>query len=181
MWDYYEETCKLGRIIWEILLQGLGHSPSVLTNFATRPIVQMKMLRYPPADATKEGQFGVGPHTDFGGVTVLLQQPGKEGLEVWVEDQETWLPVPALENVFVVNCGDMIQRWSGNAFRSAKHRVVYKGDTARFSCATFWHGDCGASNPLNPDDPSKDTVGQLLLRRFGSQFSLSKQVISAAS
>ena len=176
VWEYYERTSQLGKIIWEILLLGLGYSPDLLDKFAKRPIVQMKMIRYPPLSATKPGQFGVGAHTDFGGVTVLLQQPEKEGLEVWHEGKEDWLPVPSIEDVYVINCGDMIAKWSGGAYKSAKHRVINKGDSERLSCATFWHGDSGATNPLNPNDPSKDTVGQLLFKRFGSQFSLPKEV-----
>ena len=180
VWDYYEETTKLGRTIWEILLEGLGYSPALLEGFTKRPIIMMKMIRYPPLNATRPGQFGVGPHTDFGGVTVLLQQPGKEGLEVWHEGKEAWLPVPSIENVYVINCGDMIQQWSRGEYKSARHRVINKGDSERLSCATFWHGDSGATNPLNPNDPSKATVGQLLTKRFGNQFSLPKEVIAAA-
>lgn len=180
VWDYYEATTQLGRTIWELLLQGLGHPPTLLQDFTKRPIVVMKMIRYPPPSATLPGQFGVGPHSDFGGVTVLLQQPSKEGLEVWHEEKGAWLPVPALEDVYVVNCGDMIQKWSGGEYKSAKHRVITKGNSERLSCATFWHGDFAATNPLNPDDPNKETVGQLLVKRFGSQFSLSKEVRAAA-
>lgn len=138
----------------------------------------MKMIRYPPLSSTLPGQFGVGAHTDFGGVTVLLQEPGKNGLEVWMEEKEEWLPVQALENVYVINCGDMIMKWSGGQFKSAKHRVINKADNgSRLSCATFFHGDIYASNPLNPNDASKETVGELLIKRFQNQFSLSKDVI----
>ncbi|KAH7322429.1 2OG-Fe(II) oxygenase [Stachybotrys elegans] len=178
VWNYYQETGNLGRLIWEILLQGLGRDPAIMETFTTRPIVQMKMIRYPSAKATDEGQFGVGPHTDFGGVTVLLQQAGKEGLEVEYEGQ--WLPVPSIEDVYVINCGDMIQAWSGGLYKSAKHRVINKADSERLSCATFWHGDVDATNPLNPDDPDRSTIGQLLVKRFGSQFSLPKEVFAKA-
>lgn len=139
----------------------------------------MKMIRYPPSGLTRPGQFGVGAHTDFGGVTVLLQQPDREGLEVWVEEKQEWLSVPAMEDVYVINCGDMIQKWSGQQYRSAKHRVINKGNVERFSSATFWHGDFDATNPLNPNDPVKETVGQLLVKRFGFQFSLSKDLIAS--
>ena len=95
MWKYYEATSKLGRIIWEVLLLGLGQDPRIIMDkFTSRPIVQMKMIRYPPFNTTSPGQFGVGPHTDFGGVTVLLQQPSKSGLEVYHEQSQDWLPVP---------------------------------------------------------------------------------------
>ena len=179
VWQYYQDTDKLGRIIWEILLQGLGHSLEVMDTFARRPIVQMKMIRYPEASKTLQGQFGVGAHTDFGGVTVLLQQPGREGLEVWVDERQSWIPVPSVEDVYVINCGDMIMKWSDGVYRSAKHRVINNDDHERLSCATFWHGDVGASNPLNPNAP-KETVGQLLVKRFGNQFSLNKATFAAA-
>ncbi|KAI4182070.1 MAG: hypothetical protein L6R41_006221 [Letrouitia leprolyta] len=181
VWDYYQKTSTLGSVIWEILLQGLGYSPSMLEVFAKRPMVPMKMIRYPPGNATQPGQFGVGPHTDFGGVTVLLQQPGKVGLEVWYEPKEEWLPVPAEEDVYVINCGNMIQTWSGGRYKSAKHRVINKGDTERLSCATFWHGDVDATNPLNPEDPNKDTIGQLLFKRFSNQFTLPKEMASTTT
>ncbi|RYP90386.1 hypothetical protein DL770_003470 [Monosporascus sp. CRB-9-2] len=180
VWDHYEQTSTLGRIIWEILLQGLGYTTKLMEGFTKRPIIMMKMIRYPPLSETRAGQFGVGAHTDFGGVTVLLQQPGKEGLEVWHEGKGEWLAVSAMEDVYVINCGDMIKKWSGGQYKSAKHRVINKGDTERLSCATFWHGDFGATNPLNPNDPNKETVGQLLLKRFGSQFSLPKEVLATA-
>ncbi|KAL9019147.1 MAG: hypothetical protein Q9185_003578 [Variospora sp. 1 TL-2023] len=172
VWSYYQDTTALGLTIWEILVLGLGHPASVLDVFAKRPIVRMKMIRYPPASAIKPSQFGVGAHTDFGGVTVLLQQAGTEGLEVWSEAKGEWLPVPSIEDVLVINCGDMIQKWSGGRYKSAKHRVINKADEERLSCATFWHGDPGATNPLDKEDESKDTVGQLLFKRFESQFSL---------
>ncbi|KAI1350267.1 2OG-Fe(II) oxygenase [Xylaria sp. FL0043] len=174
VWEYYQQTSRLGRIIWEILLQGLGYSTDVMDTFARRPLVQMKLIRYPPAKSTMPGQYGVGAHNDFGGVTVLLQQPGKEGLEVWLEDKQAWLSVPARENVYVINCGDMIMKWSGGRYKSVKHRVINKSDAERLSCATFWHGDVFATNPLDPNDESKETVGQLLVRRFRNQMSLPK-------
>ncbi|KIL88413.1 2og-fe oxygenase protein [Fusarium avenaceum] len=173
VWDYYQATQHLGHLIWEILLQGLGHPTSLLDAFAKKPMVVMKMIRYPPLASTAPGQFGVGAHTDFGGVTVLLQEPGRHGLEVWLEEQEAWVPVKALEDVYVINCGDMIMNWSGGQFKSARHRVINKAaDESRLSCATFYHGDLFATNPLNPDDPNKATVGQLLVKRFRNQFSM---------
>ena len=175
VWEYYQQTSQLGKTIWEILLLGLGYSTDLLTAFAKRPLVQLKLIRYPPPHATLPGQFGVGAHNDFGGVTVLLQQPGKEGLEVWLEKQEKWLSVPSYEDVYVINCGDMVMKWSGGQYKSVRHRVINKADTERLSCATFWHGDVFATNPLNPDDPNKETVGQLLVKRFRHQMSIHKE------
>ena len=151
-----------------------------MEEFAKRPMVVMKMIRYPPLSKTLPGQFGVGAHTDFGGVTVLLQQAGKDGLEVWHEGKQAWLPVQANEDIYIINCGDMIMKWSGGKYKSAKHRVINKADhEPRLSCATFFHGDLFASNPLNPSDPNRETVGQLLVKRFRNQFSFQKDTIAA--
>ena len=175
IWRYYQASGTLGRIIWEILLQSLGLDMGH-TEFAKRPIVQMKMIRYSGKADVIPGQFGVAPHTDFGGVTVLFQQPERHGLEVWHEKK--WVPVQALEDVIVINCGDMIERWSAGRYKSAKHRVVNKTNLDRYSCATFWHGDFEATNPLNPNDSTEETVGKLLLKRFSTEFSLPKEIVS---
>lgn len=175
---YYERTKVLGKIIWSILLEGLNQPLTMVEQFAKRPFVPMKMIRYPPHSQAAEGQFGIGAHTDFGGVTILFQQPGKDGLEVWHEEAEEWIDVPALEDIYVVNCGDMIQRWSGGAYKSARHRVINKASGERLSCATFWHGDIHATNPLRPDDPNKETVGQLLAKRFRNQYSFTKELLA---
>lgn len=181
VWAYYEATRDLGATIWEILLQGLGHPTSLMEAFAKKPMVVMKMIRYPPQAATLPGQFGVGAHTDFGGVTILLQEPERHGLEVWHEGMEAWVPVQAVENVYVINCGDMIMKWSGGRYKSARHRVINKAENqSRLSCATFFHGDAFATNPLNPDDPAKETVSQLLFKRFEKQFSLGPESKVAA-
>jgi len=99
--EYYEATSFLGKLIWEILIQGLGHPAELVEDFSKKPVVMMKMIRYPAFSSTLAGQYGVGPHSDFGGVTVLLQQAEKEGLEVWIDEKEAWLPVPAVEDVYV--------------------------------------------------------------------------------
>lgn len=181
VWEYYQATHDLAVVIWEILLEGLGYPTSVMESFTKRPMVLMKMIRYPPLEKTLPGQFGVGAHTDFGGVTVLLQQPGRDGLEVWTEERKEWVPVQALENVFVINYGDIISQWSGGRYRSAKHRVINKADKqCRLSCATFFHGDALATNPLRNDDTDNSTVGQRFVARFEKQFTLPPDFKAAA-
>ncbi|KAK4224398.1 1-aminocyclopropane-1-carboxylate oxidase [Podospora fimiseda] len=174
-WGYYEKTKELGKQIWSLLLEGLGRPGTLVDAFAKKPVVVMKMIRYPPSETTRPGQFGIGAHTDFGGVTVLYQQPGKDGLEVWHEGREEWIDVPALEDVYVINCGDMIQRWSNGAYKSARHRVINKAKGPRLSCATFWHGDVDATDPINPDSGDTATVGQLTVKRFKTQYSIHKE------
>ncbi|KAH7074977.1 2OG-Fe(II) oxygenase [Paraphoma chrysanthemicola] len=178
VWEHYQKTRDLGKTIWTILIEGLGQPASIVDAFAKRPVVPMKMIRYPPHSSVDDGQFGIGAHTDFGGVTILFQQPSKDGLEVWHDGRQEWIEVPALEDVYVINCGDMIQRWSGGAYKSGLHRVINKVQGKRMSCATFWHGDVHATNPFTSDDAEKETVGRLLVKRFRTQYSIEKEMIA---
>jgi hypothetical protein len=125
-----------------------------MESFAKRPMVVMKMIRYPPLAATLPGQFGVGAHTDFGGVTVLLQEPGRHGLEVWIEEKEAWLPVKAIEDVYVINCGDMIMKWSGfpvlpssMVICSPRTHWIRPTQTGTMS-VSFWSSDSATSSPF---------------------------------
>ena len=56
----------------------------------------MNINWYPPMDvagAPEDGQFRIGPHTDFGTVTILDREPGKGGLQVWTES-DGWEDAP---------------------------------------------------------------------------------------
>lgn len=82
--------------------------------------------RYPPLAATgpaKEGQFRVAPHTDWGILTVLDRQPGYGGLQIQTLDG-TWADAPYVEDAFTVNVADLMSRWTGERWRSTRHRVL---------------------------------------------------------
>jgi isopenicillin N synthase-like dioxygenase len=58
----------------------------------------------------------------------FLVTDGTPGLQVWREGGREggggWRDVPAVEGAFIVNLGDMLQRWTNDVFRSTRHRVV---------------------------------------------------------
>ncbi|KAF7130707.1 hypothetical protein RHSIM_Rhsim10G0108700 [Rhododendron simsii] len=57
---------------------------------------------------TKPDQvFGVKPHSDGSGVTVLLQDKEVQSLQVLKEDR--WLTVPVIPLALFVNLGDQMQ------------------------------------------------------------------------
>jgi isopenicillin N synthase-like dioxygenase len=91
-----------------------------------------------------------GAHTDYGALTILAAQD--EGLEVLLRDtssstvhnggvqQQRWYPVPVISGAFVVNLGDLMQRWTNNEWISTMHRVVMPATEAqerRYSMAYF--------------------------------------------
>jgi isopenicillin N synthase-like dioxygenase len=85
--------------------------------------------------------ISVGAHTDFGGITFLLQQPGSKGLEVFYPPTESWVPVPVTPDSYVVNIGDLVQKWTAGYYRSAVHRVINFGDKHRYSAPFFLNGN----------------------------------------
>jgi isopenicillin N synthase-like dioxygenase len=82
--------------------------------------------RYPPLTAVgpaKEGQFRVAPHTDWGILTILDRQPGYGGLQIQTQDG-TWADAPYVPDAFTVNVADLLSRWTGERWRSTRHRVL---------------------------------------------------------
>ncbi|MCY7322712.1 MAG: isopenicillin N synthase family oxygenase [Phormidesmis sp. CAN_BIN36] len=83
----------------------------------------LRMLHYPPVDQTPEpGQLRAGEHTDYGSITLLLQDR-ISGLEVKTR-QGNWIAAPPIPDTIVVNVGDAMQRWTNDLLSSTPHRVV---------------------------------------------------------
>lgn len=53
----------------------------------------------------------MGEHTDFGNVSILLQEEGTEGLEAQYPSTETWVPIPVKRYSYAINIGNMMQKW----------------------------------------------------------------------
>lgn len=115
--------------------------------FTDDPFVQLAMFHYPPNPASKKGQevWGVGRHTDYGMLTILLQDD-VGGLQVETEDG-SWIDVPPVPGSFVVNIGDMLEIWTSGAFKAKPHRVKVSPTKPRLSVAMFYEPgfDCVVS------------------------------------
>jgi len=70
-----------------------------------------------------DNQFRVGPHTDYGIITLLDRQFGSGGLQVQLPDG-SWVDAPWIENALTINVADLLSRWTGLYYRSAIHRVL---------------------------------------------------------
>jgi isopenicillin N synthase-like dioxygenase len=70
----------------------------------------------------RPGQYRIGPHTDFGSITVLHREPGSSALQVQLPNGE-WVHAPVVDGAFTINAGDMLAHWSGGRWRSAIHRM----------------------------------------------------------
>ncbi|KAI0405423.1 citrinin biosynthesis oxygenase CtnA [Xylaria palmicola] len=144
---YQARMLELAQVIIRILVQGLPKewccTPDALDGLTVDPAIPMRMLHYGPVKEKDPRQFGVAAHTDFSAITILLQQPGTEGLQVWYPPTDTWIPVPVCEDGFVINIGDLMQQYTAGYYRSARHRVITfsEENKHRYSVAFFLDGN----------------------------------------
>jgi isopenicillin N synthase-like dioxygenase len=79
---------------------------------------------YPPQpEAPPPGAVRAGAHIDFSALTILYQDDAPGGLEVR-DHSGQWRPVPPLAGSYVVNLGDLMNRWTSDRWQATPHRVV---------------------------------------------------------
>ncbi|MGV4983135.1 isopenicillin N synthase family dioxygenase [Streptomyces sp. NPDC001709] len=123
---YLSHMAALERRLLSLLGYALGLEPDFFSRHMDHPTYGFNINWYPGTDVVGEplpGQFRIGPHTDFGTVTVLDRQAGKGGLQVYTEEGG-WEDAPYDPDAFTINVGDLLARWTGDRWRSGRHRVL---------------------------------------------------------
>ncbi|MER5684138.1 2-oxoglutarate and iron-dependent oxygenase domain-containing protein [Streptomyces sp. NPDC002205] len=124
--EYLAQMRTLSDRLLELLGAALGEAEDFFTRHTTHPTWGFNINWYPGTEVVGEpepGQFRIGPHTDFGTVTVLDRQAGKGGLQVFTDDGG-WEDAPYDPEAFTINIGDLMARWTGDRWRSGRHRVL---------------------------------------------------------
>lgn len=93
--------------------------------FFTEPMSLLRLLQYSHEPSNLEkGVMACGAHSDYGCLTLLLTNE-VPGLQIQFGDK--WIDVPPIyPEGFIVNIGDMLERWSNGKFKSTVHRVLTK-------------------------------------------------------
>ncbi|KAJ7118265.1 thymine dioxygenase [Mycena epipterygia] len=130
----FKETCldffwlcyEIELTILRALALGFGLPEEYFLKYHTAPDNQLRLLHYPsvPSEDLESKKIArIGQHSDFGSITLLLQDD-VGGLEV--EDPNvagTFRSAPPVPGALVVNAGDFMMRWSNDTIRSTIHRV----------------------------------------------------------
>lgn len=126
--EYLVHMRRLADDLLELCAAALPGLPSdFFTSVSDHPTHTLNVNWYPPLSLVGDplpGQYRIGPHTDFGTVTILDREPGTGGLQIWNTESSEWEDAPFVEDAFTINTGDLLARWSGDRWVSNRHRVL---------------------------------------------------------
>jgi isopenicillin N synthase-like dioxygenase len=174
---YFDRAHAVAHHLMAGFALGLDLDEDFFLRTAARPLSRASYVYYPaqPEELGSE-QFGVGPHTDFGVLTVLCQD-SVGGLQVQDASGE-WIHAPPIEGTLVVNVADLLARWTDGAYTSTPHRVVNASGRERLSLVLAFDPDpdtpIDARDVFGPGHSPKQppiTCGDYLIWRFGKAFS----------
>jgi isopenicillin N synthase-like dioxygenase len=140
---YYRALENLAARIMKAFALALELPENYFEEFIDTPVSALRALNYPEQlAAPKPGQLRAGAHTDYGSLTILLPQAGSKGLEIATREG-AWIAAPPIPGAFVINIGDLMQRWTNDRWVSTLHRVANPspedGGTARRQSLAFFH------------------------------------------
>ncbi|GAB2179909.1 2-oxoglutarate and iron-dependent oxygenase domain-containing protein [Denitratisoma sp. agr-D3] len=122
MLAYHRALKGLGLHLMRLLALSLDLPEHHFDDSFSEPMANLRLIKYPPhPDSAAFNQIGAGAHTDWGGLTLLLQDDAG-GLEVQ-DVTGAWLAAPPIPGSYVINLGDLIQKWTNDIYRSNFHRV----------------------------------------------------------
>jgi len=172
MMDYFDKMMVVGQRVVRLLALSLGLEAKFFDEYFTEPLAVLRMLHYNStmSDVSK-GILGAGAHSDYGMIT-LLWTDRTPGLEVWSDN--AWQSVEPKAGHFIVNLGDMLERWTNGMYRSTKHRVVVTSSCERYSAPFFYEPNFDAqvscldvcTSDDNPPKYPPITSGEHLLQKY---------------
>lgn len=175
--SYYAGVFELGQRLLEGFALALDIDRTFFRDLYRHPLVRARLVHYPPQpQGDSDGQFGAAPHTDWGCITVLWQDD-VGGLQVRNRAGQ-WIDAPPIDGTFVINIGDMLERWSNDLFVSTPHRVINASGRERFSIPVFYDPDyetvveClpNCSDRNNPPKYGRTIAGEYITAQYDKAY-----------
>ncbi|RZC82941.1 hypothetical protein C5167_045725 [Papaver somniferum] len=125
MESYTSEVSKLAMTLLEMMGTALKTEAGVMTEVFEGGMQSIRMNYYPPCPQP-DLVLGVTPHSDFGGLTILLQLNEVEGLQI--RNKGEWVTVKPLHNAFIANVGDVMERRASGKNKLNKGEAVSRNN-----------------------------------------------------
>jgi isopenicillin N synthase-like dioxygenase len=128
---YYRTMEALGAVLMRLFAQALKVDEYWFDTRIDHHFSILSSVYYPAqSNAPEPGQLRAGAHTDYGALTILAPTDAPGGLQI-MDYSGQWIDVPFRSDAFVINLGDMMQRWTNDRWRSTPHRVVNPPEALR--------------------------------------------------
>ena len=143
--EYVERMLQLGKAVVTAMGAALDvGDEEIFARHTLKSYWGMRLIGYSPIpdspQANLDDGVSCGEHTDYGCVTLLLTDSVKGALQVKTTSN-AWIDADPVPGAFVVNIGDMMERWTNGLWKSTTHRVVHRGDAFRVSVPFFYEPD----------------------------------------
>ncbi|KAM3426609.1 hypothetical protein NHJ13734_009356 [Beauveria thailandica] len=147
---YMARVNELALTMSRILAAGMPYGMHVFDEFLDgNPLALLSPKHYPPLTEYlhEEGEdpstaLACGPHTDFGSMTLLLQDM-VGGLQV-KHGEDAWIDMKPNRGAYVVNIGDMLHKWTKGEYKSTVHRVLSPKENVHRYSPPFFNGNLDA-------------------------------------
>jgi isopenicillin N synthase-like dioxygenase len=129
---YLDLMRRLSDAMLVLCANALNMPDDFFLRHATRPTYTLNINWYPAlirVPRPRPNQFRIGPHRDFGTITILDRQDAVGGLQVHTRDDE-WVRPPYVPGGLTINIGDLMRYWTGSRWCSSRHRVLPPDPTA---------------------------------------------------
>jgi len=175
--QYYETAFIVSQNVLKAMALALKLNEHFFTQHFSDHVTALRMIHYPPRPDQSHDN-GAGAHTDYGCITLLLQDD-IGGLQVKSRNDE-WIDATPVEGSLVVNIGDLMQRWTNDEYVSTAHRVTASNKNShRYSFPFFVEPDyetfveCVEScqNSNNPAKYQGILSGDWIQSRFNATYS----------
>ncbi|XP_061367074.1 oxoglutarate-dependent flavonoid 7-O-demethylase 1-like [Gastrolobium bilobum] len=133
---YSVELKNLAIQVIDLMANALTMDTMEMTETFGAGTESMRINYYPPCPQP-ELVMGLNPHSDAGGLTILLQANEVEGLQI--KKDGLWIPIKPLPNAFIINIGDLMEIITNGIYRSIEHRATVNSKKERISIATFYN------------------------------------------
>jgi isopenicillin N synthase-like dioxygenase len=155
---YCDAMERLVRQLVPLYARALGLPAEYFDAPFREPQYKLRMTHYPLQEDAPDDEFGIAPHTDTSFLT-LLAPNAVPGLSIRRQSGD-WIAAPAIPGAFVVNGGQLLQRWTNGRFLATPHRAVNRSGGERYALAFF--ADSNIDWPIaavptcvGPDNPPK--------------------------
>ncbi|KAH7321818.1 hypothetical protein BKA65DRAFT_513059 [Rhexocercosporidium sp. MPI-PUGE-AT-0058] len=137
--NYWRETLNLAKLLARSFCLALSLPETYVDSKIAYPDAGVGLNYYPsipPSTSGSEEQVSIGSHTDFQLFTILWQD-SNGGLQVLNREGE-WINAAPIEETFVVNIGDYLQRITNDRYISTVHRARNLSGKERISMPMFF-------------------------------------------